>query len=209
MSNNDWQQTLFSELQRLSIAYKSEQQQYFTLGIESLDWSKLSNVLRNLEARFSGIWADALTTSIEVYALFSLKQQYIMLRTELVAPPFILPSISTCYPAANRMERHMRDLLGVELQDSPDDRRWTRHQAWKEKEYPLHANFPVKRATQTHTEGDSKYPFFQTQGSSVCEVPVGPIHAGIIEPGHFRFQVIGETVLNLEQRFGYTHKGIE
>ncbi len=200
---------LKADLERLNISYKIEQEQFVTIFVDAVNWSKLSNILRTQEARFSGIWADALTTSINVYALVSHSGHYILLQTELLAPPFTLPSISTCYPAANRMERHMQDLLGVELQDSPDKRRWTRHQAWKEKEYPLHEGFPLKRTTQSHTVGDNKYPFFQTQGSSVCEVPVGPIHAGIIEPGHFRFQVIGETVLNLEQRFGYTHKGIE
>ncbi len=209
MSDNTWQQILFTELKRLNITYKSQQLQYLTLSIDATDWSKISNVLRGLEARFSGVWGDVLRTNIDVYALFSLEQHYLLVKTNLPEPPFSLPSISTCYPAANRMERHMRDLLGVELQDSPDDRRWTRHQAWKDKEYPLHENFPIKRTSYKKTDGDCKYPFFQTQGSSVCEVPVGPIHAGIIEPGHFRFQVIGETVLNLEQRFGYTHKGIE
>ena len=53
------------------------------------------------------------------------------------------------------------------------------------------------------------YPFVRVEGDGVHEIPVGPIHAGIIEPGHFRFSVVGEKVLRLEERLGYTHKGIE
>ncbi len=55
----------------------------------------------------------------------------------------------------------------------------------------------------------AQYPFLQVQGEGVCEVPVGPVHAGIIEPGHFRFSVVGDTVLHLELRHFYTHKGTE
>jgi len=53
------------------------------------------------------------------------------------------------------------------------------------------------------------YPFVKAYGAGVYEIPVGPVHAGIIEPGHFRFQAVGELILNLEERLGYVHKGIE
>ena len=60
-----------------------------------------------------------------------------------------------------------------------------------------------------HEGGVDVYPFVRVDGEGVHEIPVGPVHAGIIEPGHFRFSVVGEKVLRLEERLGYVHKGIE
>ena len=92
------------------------------------------------------------------------------------------PDVSTVFPAAARMQRAIRDLFGLHAGD--DERPWLIH-------------------------GDAPYPFVQVEGEGVHEIPVGPVHAGIIEPGHFRFSVVGERVLRLEQRLGYVHKGIE
>src|SRR5207237_3194891 len=58
-------------------------------------------------------------------------------------------------------------------------------------------------------KGRARYSFLPTEGEGLHEIPVGPVHAGIIEPGHFRFTANGETVVRLEQRLGYVHKGIE
>ena len=113
------------------------------------------------------------------------------------------------YPGADRPERHIRDMLGVVFSDHPDARRWTRHQAWKDSEFPLRRDFPAAGRPPAQTPADHQYSFLLAQGSGVYEIPVGPVHAGIIEPGHFRFQAVGETVLKLEERLGYTHKGIE
>jgi hypothetical protein len=77
-------------------------------------------------------------------------------------------------------------------------------------EYPAARDFPVSRApTRDTRRAPRRLPLRAAQGSGVYEIPVGPVHAGIIEPGHFRFQAVGEEVLNLEQRLGYVHKGIE
>jgi Ni,Fe-hydrogenase III large subunit len=107
------------------------------------------------------------------------------------------------------MERHLRDLFGIVLPDHPDRRRWTRHQAWPEHCYPLRHDFPASGHAPKRAPADSGYPFVPVLGSGVYQIPVGPVHAGIIEPGHFRFQAVGETVLQLEERLGYVHKGIE
>jgi Ni,Fe-hydrogenase III large subunit len=96
----------------------------------------------------------------------------------------------------------------VQFGDQPDARRWTRHLAWSDKEFPLRRQFPAD-AARAPTPPDDRYPFVPAHGASVVEIPVGPVHAGIIEPGHFRFQAVGEAVLNLEQHLGYVHKGIE
>lgn len=99
------------------------------------------------------------------------------------------PDSSSIFPAAARMQRAIRDLLGLHAGD--DTRGWLRHGAWPGDAFP------------------SRYAFVAVEGEGVHEIPVGPVHAGIIEPGHFRFSVVGERVLRLEQRLGYVHKGIE
>jgi Ni,Fe-hydrogenase III large subunit len=121
----------------------------------------------------------------------------------------VLSSHTPYYAAADRPERHIQDLFGVAFLDHPDARRWTRHKAWELGAYPLRKDYPKEQAPSAETPPDADYPFLQAQGTGVYEIPVGPVHAGIIEPGHFRFQAVGETVLNLEERLGYVHKGIE
>ena len=87
-----------------------------------------------------------------------------------------------------------------------DARPWLRHHTWEEGEFPLRRDF--ERQALHETAADI-YPFVRVDGDGVHEIAVGPIHAGIIEPGHFRFSVVGEKVLRLEERLGYTHKGID
>jgi Ni,Fe-hydrogenase III large subunit/Ni,Fe-hydrogenase III component G len=115
------------------------------------------------------------------------------------------PDLTAFFPAAGRMQRAVRDLLGLEW-DGADQRPWLRHDAWPPDVFPLRRDFP----SETTGQGDAQpYPFVRVEGEGVHEIAVGPVHAGIIEPGHFRFQVVGEKVLRLEERLGYVHKGIE
>src|SRR5688572_22273159 len=93
------------------------------------------------------------------------------------------PSVGRLHPPAIRLERAMRDLVGLEAEGAPDARPWLHHRA--------------------------PYPFLPAEGEGLHQIPVGPVHAGIIEPGHFRFSVNGETVARLEERLGYVHKGID
>ena len=114
------------------------------------------------------------------------------------------PSISQQFPAASRMQRTVRDLLGVAALEE-DLRGWLRHDGWPETVFPLRRGFLQQSAEPVVS---SPYPFVQVEGDGVHEIAVGPVHAGLIEPGHFRFSVVGEKVLRLEERLGYTHKGI-
>ena len=116
------------------------------------------------------------------------------------------PDISHIFPSANRMQRAVYDLLGIYAHEGQDHRKWLRHAAWHSGSFPLRKDFDAA-ASLTHDADD--YPFVQVEGQGVHEIPVGPVHAGIIEPGHFRFSIVGEKVLRLEERLGYTHKGIE
>jgi Ni,Fe-hydrogenase III large subunit len=103
------------------------------------------------------------------------------------------------------MQRAAADLSGVRASD-PDTRPWLRHNAWSPGYRPLVDPRPPAGDDEP---GIDAYEFVRVEGEGVHEIPVGPVHAGIIEPGHFRFSVVGEKVLRLEERLGYVHKGIE
>jgi Ni,Fe-hydrogenase III large subunit/Ni,Fe-hydrogenase III component G len=115
------------------------------------------------------------------------------------------PSLREFFPSAVRMERAIFDLLGVKSME-PDHRGWLRHGGWPEDTFPLRRDFDRHHQFAVVSE---PYPFVQVEGDGVHEIAVGPVHAGTIEPGHFRFSVVGEKVLRLEERLGYKHKGIE
>ena len=115
------------------------------------------------------------------------------------------PDLSPIFPVANRMQRAAFDLVGTQC-DADDQRPWTWQAAWPIDRFPLQRDFEVSPAW---APGQEDYPFVRVAGDGVHEIAVGPVHAGTIEPGHFRFQVVGEKVLRLEERLGYAHKGIE
>ncbi len=114
--------------------------------------------------------------------------------------------IADLFPAANRMQRAAYDLLGIHAEENPDHRKWLRHGAWPGGVFPLRKDFDAASRFPRTADG---YPFVKVEGEGVHEIPVGPVHAGTIEPGHFRFSIVGEKILRLEQRLGYKHKGIE
>jgi len=120
------------------------------------------------------------------------------------------PDISDIFPAAGRMQRAVRDLFGLVAEGAADERSWLRHAAWPADVFPLRKDFSNHQSPVTSQSGAADdYPFVQVAGDGVHEIAVGPVHAGTIEPGHFRFSVVGERILRLEERLGYKHKGIE
>ena len=124
-----------------------------------------------------------------------------------VAPdPGTFPSISATVHAAALYEREIQDLFGLVPDSHPDPRPLVHHAHWPAGEHPLRKGFPLDRKPP-RVEGSSV--FRRVDGDGVFEVPVGPVHAGIIEPGHFRFSVAGEPVVHLEAQLYYVHKGIE
>lgn len=180
------------------------------LTVDINDWDKLAELAQTLGYRWVALWAEQQDTQqFRLNVCFEYLGDYLICRASIADQSMGLKSHSPYYPAANRPERHIQDMFGLRFHNHPDNRRWTRHKAWPDNQYPLHKTFPVSGTQTGIAPADSDYPFFQAQGAGVYEIPVGPVHAGIIEPGHFRFQAVGETVLNLEQRLGYTHKGIE
>jgi len=112
------------------------------------------------------------------------------------------PSVGAVHLPAIRPERAMRDLFGLDPVGLPDGRPWLDHGQWG-------VVAPLGAAAPCEPRDASDYSFLPVEGEDLHQIPVGPVHAGIIEPGHFRFTCDGETVVRLEQRLGYVHKGIE
>jgi Ni,Fe-hydrogenase III large subunit/Ni,Fe-hydrogenase III component G len=107
--------------------------------------------------------------------------------------------------AAGRFEREMADLYGIRPVGHPKARRLVRHAHWPEEWYPMRGDAaPVPRFDRV-----GAFPFVTVEGPGVYEIPVGPVHAGLIEPGHFRFSVAGESVLRLKARLWFVHRGLE
>ncbi|NMM17123.1 MAG: formate hydrogenase [Cellulomonas sp.] len=128
----------------------------------------------------------------------------LVLRTDRDAPQ--VPTLAALSFPAGRFEREMRDLYGIVPLGHPLPRRLVRHQHWPVGWYAMRSDAgPAPEFGAV----DEAYPFVTVQGPGVYEIPVGPIHAGLIEPGHFRFSVVGETILKLKARLWFTHKGIE
>jgi Ni,Fe-hydrogenase III large subunit len=110
----------------------------------------------------------------------------------IACPDNRYPSVGAHHAPAIRLERAMRDLFGFEPVGLTDTRPWLDHGRWGDDETPA-----------------VSYPFLPVEGEALHQIPVGPVHAGIIEPGHFRFTCDGETIVRLEERLGYVHKGID
>jgi Ni,Fe-hydrogenase III large subunit len=179
------------------------------LVLDAEDWGAAGRVAAGLGCRWAGAWADPREEDVVVRACLERTGGHLVLETEVPLSRPVLASHTPYFPGANRLERHLRDLSGVAFSDHPDGRRWTRHRAWPDGDFPLCPDYPPAGCAPGRTQADADYPFAAIQGSGVYEIPVGPVHAGIIEPGHFRFQAVGEEILCLEERLGYVHKGIE
>jgi Ni,Fe-hydrogenase III large subunit len=110
-----------------------------------------------------------------------------------------VPSLGVFHAPALRPERALQDLWGFEVVALPDNRPWLDHGRWP----------TGPRAGAQGRVFAAPYLFLAAEGESLHQIPVGPVHAGIIEPGHFRFSANGETIVRLEARLGYVHKGIE
>ena len=111
------------------------------------------------------------------------------------------PSVGRLHPPALRLERAIFDLYGLKAEGAPDARRWLDHGRWG-----------LRHPGGAREEIDSTcdpYDFLPTEGEPLHQIPVGPVHAGIIEPGHFRFSANGEVVVRLEERLGFVHKGVD
>lgn len=130
----------------------------------------------------------------------------VTLRTDIPENDPQFPSVTRIFPGANWYEREVRDLLGLKPVEHVDPRPLVLHGDWSEQGYPLRKDYrqPAQPSPVVNVDRPVLY-----RGEGIVEVPVGPIHAGIIEPGHFRFGTLGDHILHLDPRLFYTHRGLE
>ncbi len=164
-----------------------------------------------LRGTLSLLWAEdhrPASARHELWYLFTLERQkdWLLLCTELEGADRLFRSITPHIHAAKWYEREIRDLFGLIAQGHPDLRRLVRHAHWPKGVHPLRKDF---RWDMVLGRRDGQHAYRQIEGEGVFEVPVGPIHAGIIEPGHFRFSVAGEPILQLEVQHFWKHRGVE
>jgi len=177
------------------------------IHIPIAQWTAMSKLAKEVKLRLVALWAEQEDESFTIHTAFAHKDHgYALLSTTLDAGTGEFPSITPYYVAAARMERVIHDLFGLMPYGHPDTRPWLKHEHWPQNAFPLRKAFA---AATVLPRVEGRYPFIEAEGDGVYEIPVGPVHAGIIEPGHFRFLAVGEQILNLEERLGYVHKGIE
>ena len=121
-----------------------------------------------------------------------------------VERPTVVSLASFHYPAS-RFEREIADLFGILPEGHPDPRPLVRHGFWPDDYFPLRKD----AGARDFRDDGHPFPFQRVGGDGVYEIPVGPVHAGVIEPGHFRFSVVGETIIDMKSRLYFTHKGTE
>ena len=159
-------------------------------------WRQLAQDLARGDLTLLSLWAGA--HAVHMALLETATHKVGIASIEGLSEGF--PSVGKLHAPAQRLERAASDLFGLVPQGAMDDRPWLDHGRWGVT-HPLGAATPGSQPRP--------YPFLPVIGESLHQVPVGPVHAGIIEPGHFRFTAQGETVVRLEERLGYVHKGID
>ena len=176
------------------------------LAVARNEWGQAAEDMAAGGGRLLAHWAsrDADGDNI-VCAAFVAEPGLLVLILPLTAADADYPGIEQWFPSANRMQRAVTDLSGLRT-TAADRRPWLRHAAWPVNFHPLTA---ISAPPSPALPVVDNYTFVPVEGDGVHEIPVGPVHAGVIEPGHFRFSVVGEKVLRLEERLGYVHKGIE
>ena len=163
------------------------------IRVDTATWELVAEQLATQKWSLLGLWSS----DAEVHAAVLEGDAIAVLSLDCTSGAF--PSLGRTHAPALRLERALRDLWGLEPEGLPDPRPWLDHGRWG-------ARAPFGDATAASAD---RYRFLPAEGEGLHQIPVGPVHAGIIEPGHFRFTANGETVVRLEARLGYVHKGIE
>ena len=165
--------------------------------LDPAGWASLGSLLARSDVALLGLWGDFGSVHAALFAGDGADPCVVT----LPCPERRFPSLAAIRPGAQRLERAIRDLYGYEPEGLADERPWLDHGRWSEA--------PPLGPTPTAPDAPPRYRFLPVEGEGVHQIPVGPVHAGIIEPGHFRFHAVGETVVRLEARLGYVHKAIE
>jgi Ni,Fe-hydrogenase III large subunit len=176
------------------------------VAVEHEEWYGIASDAAAASARFLSLWVTPLggdASGAVVRCALLVDGGVLVVELELADAAQRYRGLETLFPAAARMQRAAADLTGFRA-DAPDQRPWLRHAAWQADAPPLRSLPPPPPDPLPADD----YAFVRVGGDGVHEIAVGPVHAGIIEPGHFRFSVVGEKVLRLEERLGYVHKGV-
>ena len=177
-------------------------------------WRAAAQNLASQHVRLVAMWGmERPATDVDYHAVcaaYSTDDGLLWLELPLAKADSGFPDLADLFPCARRMQRAIRDLSGPHADGATDQRPWLDHGLW-DQAAPLSAAQGTQPTAKTSADlpMPAAYPFVRVEGDGVHEIAVGPVHAGIIEPGHFRFSVVGEKVLRLEQHLGYVHKGIE
>ncbi|HMK60566.1 MAG TPA: NADH-quinone oxidoreductase subunit C [Dissulfurispiraceae bacterium] len=166
-------------------------------------------LLKKAYALLAAEWATDETPFVRGYGIFACYRygsEYLIVKSDVPLDDPVFPSLTRHFVPAYRFERQIQSLLGLTADKHPDQRPWIKFEDWPSDAWPLRKDFDASKRLP-RVKGD--YAWARADGEGIYEIPVGPVHAGIIEPGHFRFQAVGEAVINLEERLGYVHKGIE
>lgn len=172
-------------------------------------FSEAAEVMKKAYGLLAAEWATdetAFGRGFGVFACYRWGSEYLIVRSEIPFSDPWFPSLARKFVPALRFERQIQSLMGLTPVGHPDDRPWIKFEDWPSEAWPLRKSFD---ASKPMPRVPGEYAWIRADGEGVYEIPVGPVHAGIIEPGHFRFQAVGEDVINLEERLGYVHKGIE
>lgn len=165
--------------------------------VDAAVWNFAAGELAQGRWSLLGLWGEPSTVHMAI--LDELTAEIAVV--SLDCPDRSYPSVGKHHPPALRLERAVNDLFGLSAEGLPDTRPWLDHNSWG-------IRFPLGDRIDALSK-PAPYRFLPAEGDGLHQIAVGPVHAGIIEPGHFRFTASGETVVRLEQRLGYTHKGIE
>jgi Ni,Fe-hydrogenase III large subunit len=167
------------------------------VAVDNVIWRGIGEALREAKIDLLAEWADVDTVHC---ALYEPKTRQVCVAS-LPVSAGKAQSLAVFHAPASRLERAISDLFGITLTGLPDSRPWLDHGNW-----PVQA--PLGGGGLPFTPW-RPYRFLEALGPSLHQIPVGPVHAGIIEPGHFRFTASGESVVRLEERLGYVHRGVE
>lgn len=165
--------------------------------VDASVWTFAAGELAHGRWSLLGLWGEPSTVHMAIMDGHTAE----VATVSLDCPDRTYPSVGKHHPPALRLERAINDLFGLSAEGLPDTRPWFDHDCWA-------VRFPLGNRINALSKA-SPYHFLPVEADGLHQVAVGPVHAGIIEPGHFRFTASGETVARLEQRLGYTHKGIE
>ena len=164
--------------------------------LDEAAWRTVTHLLRDGDCTLLGLWGEP--GWIYMAIMREVAPEIAVL--SLYCPTGSFPSVGAIHPPAIRLERTVFDLVGLRAEGAVDRRSWLDHGRWGVR-HPLGANVAANET--------APYPFLLSEGEGLHQIAVGPVHAGTIEPGHFRFTANGETIVRLEERLGYAHRGLE